>query len=436
MTMVAPKFVSGRRIGVLFHPPRCLSVRLGNPIIVSVSRSDRTSRNTHPRNFSSAGSAATSTCKVNRNISTDSYLDKIKKIQQGSTFANGHSISPHQNPFEQVVTSNFYRQGSVSSSIVSGASCCTTSTSGAPSVGTNCSVVPCETGHAHGDHADNQLENSSFTSEGVLDINSSHTPASFLYPAFSSGATRNTAIKLDYVPPPEVTMPTLYWGYYGENSILVTGDTIQVKGTLKELGGNWNMKEKGWMMQKSKWDGIQKKLEEMCIVKQLDESGEPVPKRQKTEDKSSNPLTAGPSADDKFIDLGQSKRVALTIYQGRKMINFREFYEDKASGEMKPGAKGITLTADNYKKLSDKYEQMEEAIGAQEDAWFEIEGGIQTKRYFTLSSYKGKWYVAVREYWKPELEDDFKPGRKGLTISVDQYRKISENHETILSWLS
>jgi hypothetical protein len=52
-----------------------------------------------------------------------------------------------------------------------------------------------------------------------------------------------------------------------------------------------------------------------------------------------------------YFDIGRNRRVSLTSFKGSEYINIREFYEDKKSGEMNPGKKGITLKKDEWLKL-------------------------------------------------------------------------------------
>ncbi|KAJ7703166.1 transcriptional Coactivator p15-domain-containing protein, partial [Mycena rosella] len=49
---------------------------------------------------------------------------------------------------------------------------------------------------------------------------------------------------------------------------------------------------------------------------------------------------------EKFIDLGKNKRATVRRFKGTTLIDIREFYLDKASGEQKPGKKGISLGLD------------------------------------------------------------------------------------------
>jgi len=47
---------------------------------------------------------------------------------------------------------------------------------------------------------------------------------------------------------------------------------------------------------------------------------------------------------DSYVDIGKKKHVTVREFKGMQLVDIREFYTDKASGEDKPGKKGISLT--------------------------------------------------------------------------------------------
>eukprot|EP00392_Amoebophrya_sp_AT5.2_P015458 g15664.t1 len=233
-------------------------------------------------------------------------------------------------------------------------------------------------------------------------------------------------------------MVTLKYSEYGEKSILVRGDTLPVKDKLKQLGAKWNSKDKGWLFPREKWEGeVLDTLKEEHEVNEADEEdeeevAEPAAKKQKKEAAAAEGNEQGD--EPTFFELGSRKRCSLSKYAGKTLIDFREYYEDKNTGEMKPGAKGISLPLDMYKKVhlvkivAENFPQMEEAIAAQEVTSIDLGG----KKKFTYSQYQGKYYVGIREYWEKDGQE--LPGKKGITLTVESFRKISGNHETILGW--
>lgn len=51
-----------------------------------------------------------------------------------------------------------------------------------------------------------------------------------------------------------------------------------------------------------------------------------------------------------FFDIGRNRRVGLSIFDGKKMLNIREYYLDE-NNDMRPGKRGIALYEDEWMKL-------------------------------------------------------------------------------------
>ncbi|KAI0536344.1 transcriptional Coactivator p15-domain-containing protein [Xylaria digitata] len=69
--------------------------------------------------------------------------------------------------------------------------------------------------------------------------------------------------------------------------------------------------------------------------------------------KTKTTAEANPGKDDEgnsFWPLGATRRVVIQNFKGKNYINVREYYSD-ASGELKPGKKGIMLTLEQYNAL-------------------------------------------------------------------------------------
>lgn len=77
------------------------------------------------------------------------------------------------------------------------------------------------------------------------------------------------------------------------------------------------------------------------------------PKQAKTIIKEVKPGPEKEVDDDgnEYFSLGRDRRVSISSFKGKRLINIREYYEDKKTGEMKPGKKGITLNAIEWKNL-------------------------------------------------------------------------------------
>ena len=57
----------------------------------------------------------------------------------------------------------------------------------------------------------------------------------------------------------------------------------------------------------------------------------------------------------------------MSIYKDNVVINLREYYEDKMTGEVKPGNKGISLTVDQWKRLHEQADEIDGAVRLSSD---------------------------------------------------------------------
>ena len=64
--------------------------------------------------------------------------------------------------------------------------------------------------------------------------------------------------------------------------------------------------------------------------------------------------------DEIVFKLDDKKRVTVKKFKGKLLIDIREFYDD--GGKMKPGKKGIALSHDNWNKLKEFMDQIDESI--------------------------------------------------------------------------
>ncbi|KHJ91948.1 transcriptional Coactivator p15 [Oesophagostomum dentatum] len=52
-----------------------------------------------------------------------------------------------------------------------------------------------------------------------------------------------------------------------------------------------------------------------------------------------------------MIEIGHMRYVNVRNFRGKSLIDVREYYTDKASGELRPGKKGISLTKEQYQNF-------------------------------------------------------------------------------------
>ncbi|GAA5893530.1 hypothetical protein JCM8208_000823 [Rhodotorula glutinis] len=61
-----------------------------------------------------------------------------------------------------------------------------------------------------------------------------------------------------------------------------------------------------------------------------------------------------------YVDLGANKRVVVSAFKGKTLVQIREYYND--SGEWKPGKKGIALPVDAWDRLKKSVGAIDAAI--------------------------------------------------------------------------
>ncbi|KAG8833978.1 hypothetical protein FRC17_009760 [Serendipita sp. 399] len=70
------------------------------------------------------------------------------------------------------------------------------------------------------------------------------------------------------------------------------------------------------------------------------------------------------SEGESYVELGTKSRRRITIreFKGATLLDIREFYEDKASGERRPGKKGIVLSVEEWRDLMNASEAINALI--------------------------------------------------------------------------
>ncbi|KAL8955544.1 MAG: hypothetical protein Q9183_006602 [Haloplaca sp. 2 TL-2023] len=74
---------------------------------------------------------------------------------------------------------------------------------------------------------------------------------------------------------------------------------------------------------------------------------------------------ARPFAYPHTKNITPTRRVNITSFKNQRMVNIREYYEDKSSGAMLPGKKGISLPIAQYSTLLTHLPSIEKALKEQ-----------------------------------------------------------------------
>ena len=140
------------------------------------------------------------------------------------------------------------------------------------------------------------------------------------------------------------------------------------------------------------------------------------------------------------VKLGSTglKYVRYNNFKGTTLCDIREMYNDKNTNELKPGFKGISLKKDLVEKIFNQ--KMLEKIDGNieclnqhnELSPIDIEG---SKIKIQCSKFKGKFeLVGIREFYEDKKDGGkMKPGKKGISLSVDQWRGLVKEKDNLFA---
>ena len=60
---------------------------------------------------------------------------------------------------------------------------------------------------------------------------------------------------------------------------------------------------------------------------------------------------------------------------------------------------------------------------------------LSANRFVEVSNFRGKTYVSIREFYK-DSNGETKPGKKGIALTIDQWKKLLENSDKINDMLN
>ncbi|ALO60291.1 hypothetical protein CNA01205 [Cryptococcus deneoformans JEC21] len=65
---------------------------------------------------------------------------------------------------------------------------------------------------------------------------------------------------------------------------------------------------------------------------------------------------------EEFFKLSEYRRLTVRTFKGKTLVDIREMYKDKSSGALKPGSKGISLTAEQWEILRNNIQNVDEMV--------------------------------------------------------------------------
>jgi hypothetical protein len=136
----------------------------------------------------------------------------------------------------------------------------------------------------------------------------------------------------------------------------------------------------------------------------------------------------GPLQGEEFVDLGRDVRLGVSSFRGRRYAQVREHYAQ--DGEMKPGAKGVTLSADAWRALVAMAEDIERLLAAGRDADV---GMLDKDKKVRISVFRGQpARVDLRAFYLPKEGSEMLPTKKGVALSAAQWAILRANVHRIV----
>jgi hypothetical protein len=129
------------------------------------------------------------------------------------------------------------------------------------------------------------------------------------------------------------------------------------------------------------------------------------------------------AVENEVVALSKTKRVTVRKWKETTLVDIREYYQAGGEGPYKPGKKGISLSSAQWRVLDANIDKVASAIEACEASSQEqLVCEMSNTRRCTVSKYKGKVLVNIREYY--EKDGEMRPGMKGASLAVEAARRL------------
>ena len=205
---------------------------------------------------------------------------------------------------------------------------------------------------------------------------------------------------------------------------------VDVREWYEKDPGEWKPGRKGCSLLPAEWEVL------APYVKGFSMAGE-MKSPVKSEVKSPVTSPAKEYSDDSVYSLALSADRLLKVkdFKGLK-VDIRGYY--KADDGLRPTKKGILLTQDQWKVLSQNVAGISAAV-EQETEKFELPLGVKkdgtpSLRRVTTKKYKGQFLIDVREWY--ERDGEVKPGFKGVSLKPEQWKTLAAAAADVTSKLS
>ncbi len=129
-------------------------------------------------------------------------------------------------------------------------------------------------------------------------------------------------------------------------------------------------------------------------------------------------------ADMKF-PMGNDRYLVVSKWKGETRISLREYISYEGSDKLYPTKKGICLTLENWLDLKmifdDIAKEVKQLNGTEEVNYCQH---IGRNVYVTVCT---RWpNVDIRQWWKPEENGELVPTKKGISLRLDEWEKLTK----------
>ncbi|CAG2237713.1 unnamed protein product [Mytilus edulis] len=118
------------------------------------------------------------------------------------------------------------------------------------------------------------------------------------------------------------------------------------------------------------------------------------------------------------IELNNNRFVQAKEWKDQIRIDVREW--ELKDGKLIPTRKGISLSLNRWKLLTNSFDKLDQALAEQKDHSSHLGGNVYSSVQARANC------VNIRQYWLPPNETEVVPTRKGITLRPGEYAKLKD----------
>ncbi|KAG8730849.1 hypothetical protein FRC11_005653 [Ceratobasidium sp. 423] len=123
-----------------------------------------------------------------------------------------------------------------------------------------------------------------------------------------------------------------------------------------------------------------------------------------------------------YFEISGKRRVTVRPFNGLKLVDIREMYTDRASGELRPGKKGISLSEEQFMGLVNVHGAISQALN-------ELDVGSSSKTTKTTRTAKTTKTTKAKASSSKESKAESKPASRSKPAAKKKARKEESEEE-------